>query len=88
MSSCKIRKSYVDELKKYESEYKRLNNPSNDDDDDIELDNEGNLKVTLEEAELESQNVIHQGEATFEKDEDFDLAEDGAESNYFNDATN
>jgi hypothetical protein len=37
---------------------------------------------------LESQNVIHCGEATFEKDEDFELAEDGGESNYFIDATN
>ena len=48
-------------------------------------DNEGNLKVTLEEAELESQNLIHQGEAT---NDEFELAEDGVESNYFNDATN
>jgi hypothetical protein len=51
-------------------------------------DNEGNLKVTLEEAELESQNVIHCGEATFEKDEDFEMVDDGGESNYFIDATN
>jgi hypothetical protein len=48
MTSCNIRKSYVDELKKYESEYKRLTNPSNNDDDNnMELDNEGNLKVNL-----------------------------------------
>ena len=32
--------------------------------------------------------MIHCGEATFEKDEDFELAEDGGESNYFIDATN
>lgn len=51
-------------------------------------DNEGNLKVTLEEAELESQNVIHNGEETFEKDEDFEMAEDEGESNDYIDVTN
>lgn len=42
----------------------------------------------MEEAELESQNVIHRGEATFEKDDDYEVAEDEGESNDFIDVTN
>lgn len=53
----------------------------------IRSDNDGNLKVTHEEAELESQNVILSGEATFEKDEDYELAEDRGGSHDFIDAT-